>query len=128
MGTSANVPTSPRTARFCILTLFHQDAIAFHFRVYIVGATAIVFLLFFVGVISYHAFLWGLTIGGLAVGALTWCLIRARKTALLNIQDPELRELAHEVMWLYITRKRLSPKEKRRLMGRLENGCRSKRC
>ncbi len=55
------IPFGPRTARFCILTVFYQDAIAFHFRFYIFVATTIVFLLYFADAIAYSTFLWGLT-------------------------------------------------------------------
>jgi predicted lysophospholipase L1 biosynthesis ABC-type transport system permease subunit len=128
MGPSAHRSTTPRTARFCILTIFYQDDITFHFRVYIFGATAVVFLLYLLGVIPYSAFLTGLTIGAILVAALIWLLILARKEALLNIRDPELKELAHEAMLIYIFRKRLSPPEKEHLKQRLESTCRSKRC
>ena len=80
------IPFGPRTARFRVLTVFHQDAIASHFRIYVFAATAVVSMLYVVGAIPYPTFLWGMTIGGLA-----WCFIHARETALLNIRHPKLR-------------------------------------
>jgi hypothetical protein len=128
MGPSAPIHTSPRTARFCILTIFYQDAITHHFRIYIFGATGGMFLLYLLGVIPYATFLAGLTIGGILITALVWLLIRARKEALLNIGNPQLRELAHDAMLIYIFRKRLSPSEREQLLNRLDTICRSKRC
>ncbi len=118
--------TGSRSARFCIWTILYQDRIAFHLRLYIFGATAIVILFYLFNIIGENAAFGGLIVGGLSVASLVWFLITARKKALLAIEDPELREVAHEAMIVYLSRKQLSRKEKAHLMRRAD--CRLGQC
>jgi len=101
-----------RTAKFCIQTIRYQNLIAFHVRVYMFYATGIILLLWFAGKIATMAALLGIGIGGFSICLLLVLLIQARKKALLAIEDPDLREQAHEAMILYLSRRRLSKKEK----------------
>ncbi len=106
-------PASFRTAKFCIQTVRYQDLIAFHTRVYMFYATGIILLLWFAGKIAATAALIGIGIGGFSICILLVLLIQARRKALLAIEDPDLREEAHKAMILYLSRRRLSKKEKR---------------
>lgn len=117
-------PTGVRTARFCIWTVLNQDLIAAHFRIYMVLGTLTVLLLHFAGKIGTSVALGGLFIGGVSIMILMTALIHARKRCLLAIEDPELREIAHEAMMIYLYRKRLTVREKRFLQKRLrEHAC-----
>ncbi|GBC60475.1 hypothetical protein DENIS_1428 [Desulfonema ishimotonii] len=120
---------SLRTTKFCIWTILYQDLIVAYFRVYIVLATLFVLFLNLAGKIGTTVAFGGLMIGGTALATLTVCLIVARKRSLLAISDPDLREVAHEAMIVYLSRKRLSEREKRFIMKRLRtSACVFKRC
>ena len=117
-------PTGVRTARFCIWTVLNQDLIAAHFRVYMVFGTLTVLLLHLAGKIGTEVALGGLFISGISIMILVYVLIQARKRCLLAIQDPELREIAHEAMMIYLYRKKLTVREKQFLRKRLrEHAC-----
>ncbi|MEZ4528372.1 MAG: hypothetical protein R2941_20865 [Desulfobacterales bacterium] len=109
--------TGFRTAKFCIQTIRYQDLIACHVRAYTIYATGIILLLWFAGKIAITAALLGLGIGGLSICILLALLIQARKKALLAIADPKLRREAQEAMLFYLSRRRLSQKEKRIIFG-----------
>ncbi len=120
--------TGLRTAKFCIWTILYQDLIIFHFKVYVVFGTLIVLFLHLAGKIGYHAAMSGLFIGGIALIGLMWSLIAARKKSLLAIEDPEMREVAHQAMLIFISRKHLSIKEKQRLNSLKEKVCWYNQC
>ncbi len=107
--------TTPRTARFCIWTLRFHELIAYHLRVYTWVGTILVLVLAVAGKIPLEVALNGIVIGLLSVSFLMWLLIRARRLSLLRIEDPELRNAAHEAMVDLIRRRHLSPAEKRLL-------------
>ena len=101
--------TGDRAARFCIWTVLNQDVIAAHFRAYVILGTLMVLLLHLAGRIGASAALGGLFISGLSIIVLMTTLIQARKKSLLAIRDPELREIAHEAMLIYLHRKKMTP-------------------
>ncbi|MFP4350465.1 MAG: hypothetical protein ACOC3W_08055 [Thermodesulfobacteriota bacterium] len=109
--------TGPKTARFCIWTILHQDRISFHFILYMYAVAAVIVVLHLFGILSKPVALGGLGIGGTSAVLLMWGLIRARKKAVLAIDDPKLREAAHEAMMIYLSRKPVSEKQKRELMN-----------
>ncbi|MDM8539316.1 hypothetical protein QUF70_21390, partial [Desulfobacterales bacterium HSG17] len=65
---------------------------------------------------------------GLSIFCLMCFLIQARKKSLLGIEDPHLREIAHKTMIVYLSRKRLTKKEKRFLKNRVGRNCTVNRC
>ncbi|AOY58733.1 hypothetical protein [Desulfococcus multivorans] len=112
--------TSHRTALFCIWTILNQDMLIAHFKIYVFLGTLVVLFLHLAGKIGTTVALGGLFVGGLSIMILMAMLIQARKKSLLAIRDPELREIAHEAMMVYIHRKKLTPREKKFLIKRLE--------
>lgn len=104
-----------RMARFCIWTLYWQRHIAYHIRVFSWGAAAIVLLLALGGKISLETALSALMVSLISIAALIWLMIQARRTSLLRIEDPGLREAAHEAMVVLIQRRSLSAADKKLL-------------
>lgn len=105
--------TGRGTARFCIQTIRYQDVIAYHFRVYVFYAAGIMTMLFLAGKIEAWTALSAMAVGSLSICILMGLLIHARKKALLGIEDPDLRQEAHEIMLAWLSRKKLSKKERR---------------
>lgn len=121
--------TGPKTARFCIWTILHQDRISFHFKLYMYVVAAVIVALHLFGILSKPVALGGLSIGGTSAILLMWALIRARKNAVMTIHQPELREAAHEAMIIYLSRKPVTAKQKRELMNPVgRRDCRYKEC
>ena len=116
--------TGDRAARFCIWTVLNQDVLLAHFKMYIILATFLVLMLHLAGKVGTTVALGGLFISGLSIMILMATLIQARKKSLLAIRDPELREIAHEAMMIYLHRKKMTPLEKKFLRKRLkEHAC-----
>lgn len=107
--------TTPWTARFCIWTLRWQRHIAHHLRMFTWSGTAIILFLALAGEITLGTALHSIVISLFSISILVWLLLRARRTSLLRIQDPDLREAAHEAMILFIRDRNLSPAEKKLL-------------
>ena len=121
MTTKATKAPGAKTAMFCIWSILYQDLIVARFKIYIILATLFILFLNLAGKIGTAVAFGGLSVGGIAVAVLMWSLIRARKKTLLSIEDPELREIAHEAMLVYLSRKHLSKRQKRFIMRRLHN-------
>ena len=113
--------TGDRAARFCIWTVLNQDFLLAHFKIYMILGTLLVLMLHLVGKIGTNVALGGLFISGLSIMILMATLIQARKKSLLAIKDPELREIAHEAMMIYLHRKKMTPREKKFLKKRLKD-------
>ncbi len=107
--------TTSMVATFCIWTLRRQRLIAYRFRVLIWCGTAVVLLLALAGEIALETALHGIVISLTSIFVLIGLLVHARRSSLLNIQDPELREAAHEAMILLMRDRRPSPADKRLL-------------
>jgi hypothetical protein len=95
--------------------LYHQNQIAGQIRVFTWAGTLLILLLALAGRISLDAALHAIVISLVSIALLIWMLIAARKKSLLNIRDPELREVAHIAMLLHIHGRRLTTWEKKRL-------------
>lgn len=129
MKENPNGTTGSKTVRFCIWTILHQDRISFHFHLYMWFVSLTIVALHLFGFLSKTVALNGLGIGGCSVILLMWAMIRARKKALLAIDDPDLQEAAHEAMMVYLSRKPITAKQKRYLMTRSEReDCRQEEC
>lgn len=116
-------PTNPELAKFCIKTILFQDLIIYHFKVYMIFASAIIVLLFLAGRLGSGAAYSILVVGGLSIFFLMTILIQARKKCLLGIEDPYLREAAHRAMIVYLSGKRLTKKDRRFLKSRIIRSC-----
>jgi len=118
-----NKPTSStsgsRTQRICIWTILNQDLIVYYFKVYMVMGCGVMLLLPLSGRLSFDTVMHGMVVGGLSIFALVSLLIHARRKVLLEIADPAIREAAHNAMLLYLSRKPLSPRQRRLLVRRL---------
>jgi hypothetical protein len=67
------------------------------------------------GEIAFETALHGIVISLISISLLIGLLVYARRSSLLNIQDPVLREAAHEAMILLIRNRQLSTADKRLL-------------
>lgn len=88
--------------RLCIWSIRNQSWLAGQIRIYIYGATALVALLALGDVISLKTAMFSIFCGGAVVLAMIWTLVQQRKSMLLNIRDPEVRDLAHKAMLEYL--------------------------
>ena len=121
MGNARAPTTDKYTFRFCIWTLRHQTQIAGQIRIFTWAGTLLILFLALAGRISLDTALHALVISLLSIGLLLWMLIMARRSVLLNIRDPELREIVHLAMLQFVYRRRLSDWEKawlRKKLGR----------
>ncbi len=115
MGHNQKPQTNFTIARLCIRTILYQDLIAFHVRVYMFFATGIILMLALAGKIPLTTALVAIGIGGVCIVAILCLLIRTRKEFLLAIHDPELRDVAHDAMLIYLSRKKLSARQRQPL-------------
>ena len=94
--------TDNNIAKWCIWSIKNQTWLSGQLRIYIWGATAVVALFTFAGLIRLETVLWSLFLSGGVISAAIWVLIRQRKVWLLNIHDPELRQQALDAMVTYL--------------------------
>ncbi len=114
------VPTTGRRiVHFCIWTLRNQTLIAVHIRIFTWAGTLLILFLALAGRISLDAALHAIVISLFSMALLIWMLISARRKSLLNIRDPELREMAHMAMLRYVCERRLTRREKTWLLKKL---------
>jgi hypothetical protein len=88
--------------KLSLWSIRHQSWLAGQIRIYVFFATALIAFFALAGVISIETALFSSFSGGLVVAGLIWTLIQQRKSILLNIQEPEVRELAHQTMIDYL--------------------------
>ncbi len=91
-----------RVARMLTWTIRHQDQLAFHTRLYMWSAVAIVLLLCLAGEIPLEAALEVILIGGLMICGWLWILIEWRRAWLLGIDDPDLKQEVYACMLAYL--------------------------
>ncbi|MFZ7124536.1 MAG: hypothetical protein ACOWWM_00070 [Desulfobacterales bacterium] len=122
--------TTPfRTAKFCIWTLRWQSVIAQQLRMFTWTGTAVILFLAVAGRISLDTALHSIVISLFSIAALVYLFLQARRTSLLRIEDPALREAAHEAMLLLIHQRRLSKSDRRLLKKHFgENYCELGHC
>ena len=99
---SPNHPTHPTIAKLCIWSVQHQTWLAGRLRIYIWGATAVVAFFIFAGVIPLGTGLLALFFCGVSISTAIWLLLKVRRSWLLNIQIPELRQQALTAMIKYL--------------------------
>ena len=89
--------------KLCIWTIRNQSWLAGHVRIYIYVGTALIAFLALAGVISIQTAMFSAFCGGVIAMGLIWTLIQQRKAMLLNIQEPEVRDLVHRAMLEYLS-------------------------
>jgi hypothetical protein len=99
---SPNHPTHVLIAKWCIWSIKHQTWLAGQVRIYVWGATAVVAFFMFAGVIPLEEGLLALFFCGVSISTIIWLLIKVRRSWLLNIQEPELRQQALTAMINYL--------------------------
>ena len=105
MKTSPHPKKAGQFARILIWTIYNQDLLAHHIRIYSWSAVAVILILTLSNAISLETALHALLICGLVLGLGLWIAIERRRSWLLNIQDPELKRKAHLAMLSYMARK-----------------------
>jgi len=88
--------------KICIWTIRNQSWLAGHVRIYIYAGTALIAFLALAGVISIETAMFSAFCGGTIAMGLIWTFVQQRKAVLLNIREPELRDLAHKAMLAYL--------------------------
>ncbi len=102
MQSSTSDKSVSRLARAMLWSIQYQDQIAQYFRIFIGTAAVIVGFMGVVGILSLDATLYTIFLGGLFLAGGAWLLIEQRRAWLLNIQDPELKQLAYSTMLAYL--------------------------
>ena len=92
-------------ARFYLWTIRRQDLISAHIKLYSWFAIALLLVMALASIITLEAALGTLLVGTLAWGTLLWALVERRRSWLLSLEDPVLRQQAHRIMLQYLTRK-----------------------
>lgn len=102
-----------RLARAVVWSILYQDEIAHHVRLYMWSGVALVLLVALSGKISVDTAIHGILIVGLTVCGGLWLLILKRRSWLLKITDPELKETAYAAMVIYLSAKETRPRKTR---------------
>jgi hypothetical protein len=96
-------PTAPSfRVKLCIWSIRNQSWLAGQVRIYIYGATALLAFLALAGAISIETALLSAFCGGAIMLCLIWTFIHQRKTLLLSIDNPEVRDQALSAMVDYL--------------------------
>jgi hypothetical protein len=106
---------SRKRADFYLWTIRRQDHIAATIRTQLMSAVSVVLLLSILLPIQLETALHIILYTGLTIIGLLWALIERRKSWLLGIQDPVLKEAAHQAMIFYL--------EQRRSCGQPQSQC-----
>lgn len=96
-------------ARVSIWTLVHHDFLASRIRIYMWSASFTLLFFSVASIIPLQIALYLLLFCGCGIVILLWSLISWRKSILLGIQDPELRQIAHAAMLRLIYARRPIP-------------------
>ncbi|MFZ0242763.1 MAG: hypothetical protein WAL90_14055 [Desulfobacterales bacterium] len=87
---------------FFLWTIRRQSHIAAALQTQLIAAVAVMLLITLLLPIRLETALQGIFCGGMAVIALVWALIERRRSWLLSIKDPALKETAHQAMIAYL--------------------------
>jgi hypothetical protein len=93
---------SRKRADFYLWTIRRQNHISATIRTQLMSAVSVVLLLSILLQIRLETALHIILYAGLTVIGLLWALIERRKSWLLGIQDPVLKEAAHQAMIFYL--------------------------
>lgn len=106
---------SRKRADFYLWTIRRQNQISATIRTQLMSAVSVVLLLSILLPIRLETALHGILYAGLTIIGILWALIERRKSWLLGIQDPVLKEAAHQAMIFYL--------EQRTSFGRPQSHC-----
>ena len=101
-------------ARASIWTIVNHNFLAGQLRIYLWSASATVLFFAVAGIIPLHIALYLLLFCGSVIMTLLWSLINWRKTILLDIQNPELKQTAHAAMLALIQSKTFRQDKRKR--------------
>ncbi len=106
-------------ARFWIWTIHYHDHIKAGIAQYVLMAAAIILFLMVGEVIAFDTGIQALTIGGFMNYLIIAGILNTRRTALRHLEDPELREVAHQAMIIFLEKRKhkMSKRDLRRLYG-----------
>jgi len=93
---------SRKRADFYLWTILRQHHISATIRTRLMSVVSVVFLLGILLPIRLETALHVILYTGLTVIGLLWVLIERRRSWLLGIQDPVLKEAAHQAMIFYL--------------------------
>ena len=93
---------SRKRADFYLWTIRRQNHISATIRTQLMSAVSVVLLLSILLPIRLETALYIILYTGLTVIGLVWTLIERRRSWLLGIQDPVLKEAAHQAMIAYM--------------------------
>jgi len=106
---------SRKRADFYLWTIRRQNHISATIRTQLMSAVSVVLLLSILLPIRLDTALHVILYSGLTVIGLLWVLIERRRSWLLGIQDPVLKETAHQAMITYL--------KQRTSLGRPQSHC-----
>jgi hypothetical protein len=92
-------------AAFYLWTIRRQQHISDVIKTHMISAAAVVLLLTIILPLRLETALQIVLIGGLTIVALLWVLVERRKSWLLAIEDPALKDAAHQAMITYLRQK-----------------------
>ncbi len=105
MKTTHHTTKTVWVTRILIWTIRHQDLLAYHIRMYTWCAVAIILLLTLTQRISINIALYAILVFGSTIAVGIWIAIERRRTWLLQVNDPKLKQEIHLVMLNYIGNK-----------------------
>lgn len=88
--------------RLSIWSVRNQSWLAGQVRIYLYAGTVLIAFLALAGVVTIQTALLSAFCGGLVIAGLIWTLIQQRKAILLNLEEPEVRKIAHQAMLAYL--------------------------
>lgn len=91
-----------KKADFYLWTIRHQNQISATIRTQLMSAVSVVLLLSILLPIRLETALMVIFCAGMIVIGILWVLIERRRSWLLGIQDPVLKETAHQTMVTYL--------------------------
>ncbi len=105
--------TNEYVAKLCIWTIRNHNYLITQFRLYMWSAVAVVLFFSIANVIQLKVALLAILFSTFSIVIILWALIERRKTCLLRIQDPDLRQRAHAAMldFIHVRRDRLKKSE-----------------
>ena len=102
MNRKKNSKKKNKKAAFFLWTIRNQDFLSHHIQVYMYTAVGIILLLTLANKIALEAALQAIFYGGTFICGSIWILIERRRSWLMRIDDPALKETAHNTMLAYM--------------------------
>ncbi|CAN2039567.1 conserved hypothetical protein [Candidatus Magnetomoraceae bacterium gMMP-15] len=113
--------TSKFIAKLCIWTIRKHELLSYYFKIYMWLAVTTILFFALVNVIALTTALNAIFFGGLSIILISLVLIENRRSVLLNIDDPNLKEDAQNAMMELIVLKKHKIHTKVGLFNRIRN-------